>query len=165
MNLRDVTNRIIQNLWNNSLDKEFSRHSELDRKMRPRNLYEFLERLGIYPDEINFYPGTKSIGCRETAVFMCLTKAPSGAKWMKKSDMLSLDKMLPIIIQHMQGKCMDTTMKMSVITDDISMAEINKWRNNLKNIQLSDQKEVLITYVDPVGNSHEINLLCGLLIP
>jgi hypothetical protein len=72
--------------------------------------------------------------------------------------------MLPIIIQHMQGDCIDTTMKMTVITDDISMAVINKWRGNLKNIQQRDKKEVLITYVDPDGKMHDFRKACGLSI-
>jgi hypothetical protein len=164
MNLQRLTKNIIDTLWGNSEDDYIDRSENIDGRMKIRNFSDFLKRLGIHPDEINFYPGNKSIGCRETAVFMCLTKAPSGAKWMKKSDMLSLDKMLPIIIQHMQGDCIDTTMKMTVITDDISMAVINKWRGNLKNIQQRDKKEVLITYVDPDGKMHDFRKACGLSI-
>ena len=162
MNLQRLTNNIIETLWGNSEDDYIDRRENIDGRMKVRNFSEFLERLGIHPDEINFYPGNKSIGCREAAVFMCLSKAPPKAKWMKKSDMVSLDKMLPIIIQHMQGDCIDTTMKMTVITDDISMAVINKWRGNLKNIQQRDKKEVLITYVDPDGKKHDFRKACGL---
>jgi hypothetical protein len=162
MNLQRLTNSIIDALWGNSEYDYLGRRDNIDERIKTRNFSELLERLGIQPDEINFYPGNKSIGCRETAVFMCLSKVPPKAKWMKKSDMKSLDKMLPTIIQHMQGDCIDTTMKMTVITDDISMAEINKWRGNLKNIQQRDKKEVLITYVDPDGKKHDFRGACGL---
>jgi hypothetical protein len=164
MNLQRLTNNIIETLWGNSEDDLFDRRENIDGRMKVRDFSEFLKRQGIHPDEINFYPGNKSIGCREAAVFMCLSKVPPKAKWMKKSDMVSLDKMLPIIIQHMQGDCIDTTMKMTVITDDISMAVINKWRGNLKNIQQRDKKEVLITYVDPDGKMHDFRKACGLSI-
>jgi hypothetical protein len=162
MNLQRLTNNIIDALWGNSEDDYFDRRENIDKRIKTINFSEFLKRLGIHPDEINFYPGNKSIGCRETAVFICLSKVPPKAKWIKKSDMKSLDKMLPIIIQHMQGNCIDTTMKMTVITDDVSMAEINKWRGNLKNIQQRDKKEVLITYVDPDGKKHDFRESCGL---
>ena len=162
MNLQRLTDNIIDAFWGNSEYDNFDRVENIDGSIEIRNFHEFLKRLGIYPNEINFYPGNKSIGCRETAVFMCLSKVPPRAKWMKKSDLKSLDKMLPIIIQHMQGNCMDTTMKMTVITDDISMGEINKWRGNLKNIQQRDKKEVLITYVDPDGKKHDFRKACGL---
>ena len=162
MNLQRLTNSIITAFWGNLEYDNFDRVENIDGSIEIRNFHEFLKRLGIHPNEINFYPGNKSIGCRETAVFMCLSKVPPRAKWMKKSDLKSLDKMLPIIIQHMQGNCMDTTMKMTVITDDISMGEINKWRGNLKNIQQRDKKEVLITYVDPDGKKHDFRKACGL---
>ena len=164
MNLQRLTNNIIETLWGNSEDDYIDRRENIDGRLKIRNFSDFLKRLGIHPDEINFYPGNKSIGCREAAVFMCLSKAPPKAEWIKKSDMVSLDKMLPIIIQHMQGDCIDTTMKMTVITDDISMAVINKWRGNLKNIQQRDKKEVLITYVDPDGKMHDFRKACGLSI-
>ena len=99
MNLQRLTNNIIDTLWGNSEDDYIDRSENIDGRMKIRKFSDFLKRLGIHPDEINFYPGNKSIGCREAAVFMCLSKAPPKAKWMKKSDMVSLDKMLPIIIQ------------------------------------------------------------------
>jgi hypothetical protein len=41
---------------------------------------------------------------------------------------------------------------------------INPWRGNLKNIQSRDGKEVVILFVDPKGDLHDMGMACGLSI-
>ena len=72
--------------------------------------------------------------------------------------------MIPKVIQHMQGGCIDKTKKMLLITDNMNTDLINPWRENLKNIQSRDNKEVVILYVDPKGELHDMGLACGLSI-
>ena len=42
--------------------------------------------------------------------------------------------MMPKVIQHMQGGCIDKTQKMLLITDNMNTDLINPWRGNLKKI-------------------------------
>ena len=77
---------------------------------------------------------------------------------------VNLQKMIPKVIQHMQGGCIDKTQKMLLIIDNMNTDLINPWRDNLRNIQLRDNKEVVILYVDPKGELHDMGLACGLSI-
>ena len=93
---------------------------------------------------------------------MSLTKNPPRGKWLKTKDKVNLEKMIPKVIQHMQGSCIDKTQKMLLITDNMNTDLINPWRGNLKNIQSIDGKEVVILFVDPKGELHDMGMACGL---
>ena len=64
----------------------------------------------------------------------------------------------------MQGGCIDRTQRMLLLTDTMNTDLINPWRDNLRNIQSRDNKEVVILYVDPKGELHDMGLACGLSI-
>ena len=95
---------------------------------------------------------------------MSLTKTPPRAKWLKTKEKVNLEKMMLKVIQHMQGGCIDKTQRMLLLTDNMNTNLINHWRGNLRNIQLRDNKEVVIFYVDPEGELHDMGLACGLSI-
>ena len=160
MNLHQLAKSIVASLWHNSLD-EIRDGIDKDYRIKPYNLLEFLNDVAIRED-INFYPGEPGYGCKKTAVFMSLTKNPPRGKWLKTKDKVNLEKMIPKVIQHMQGGCIDKTQKMLLITDNMNTDLINPWRGNLKNIQSRDGKEVVILFVDPEGELHDMGMACGL---
>lgn len=162
MNLNRLVNDIVDSLWNNSLKEIIKDGITIDYSKKSSSISNFLDEI-LFGDQINFYPGTKRGKCCETAVFLSVTKAPPRAKWMKKSEMISLEKMFPKVVQHMQGKCYEKTKRMALIVDDnLSMKTVDEWKSNLRHIQSIDQKEVMIVYVDSEGKTHHFNIHCGL---
>ena len=162
MNLNRLVNDIVDSLWNNSLKEIIKDGITKDYSIKPSSVSNFLDEI-LFGEQINFYPGTKVGKCCETAVFLSVTKTPPRAKWMKKSEMIPLEKMFPKVVQHMQGKCYKKTKRMALIVDDnLSMRTVDEWKSNLRHIQSIDQKEVMIVYVDSEGKIHHFNIQCGL---
>ena len=162
MNLNRLVNDIVDSLWNNSLKEIIKDGITKDCSIKPSSVSNFLDEI-LFGEQINFYPGTKGGKCCETAVFLSVTKTPPRAKWMKKSEMIPLEKMFPKVVQHMQGKCYEKTKRMALIVDDnLSMKTVDEWKSNLRHIQSIDQKEVMIVYVDSEGKIHHFNIQCGL---
>ena len=162
MNLHQLAQSIVDALWHNSLD-EIRDGIDKDYRIKPGSLSEFLSEVA-FRERINFYPGKPGGECAKTAVFMSLTKTPPRAKWLKTKDKVNLQKMMLKVIQHMQGGCIDKTQRMLLLTDTMNTELINPWRDNLRNIQSRDNKEVVILYVDPKGELHDMGLACGLSI-
>ena len=162
MNLHQLAQSIVDALWHNSLD-EIRDGIVKDYRIKPGSLSEFLSDV-VFRERMNFYPGKPGGECAKTAVFMSLTKTPPRAKWLKTKDKVNLQKMMLKVIQHMQGGCIDKTQRMLLLTDTMNTDLINPWRDNLRNIQSRDNKEVVILYVDPKGELHDMGLACGLSI-
>jgi len=162
MNLHQLAQSIVDALWHNSID-EIRDGIIKDYRIKPGSLSEFLSDV-VFRERMNFYPGKPGGGCAKTAVFMSLTKTPPRAKWLKTKDKVNLQKMMLKVIQHMQGGCIDKTQRMLLLTDTMNTDLINPWRDNLRNIQSRDNKEVVILYVDPKGELHDMGLACGLSI-
>lgn len=162
MNLLNLASGIVDTLWKNSLDEILRDGISKDYSLRPTSIADFLNDL-VFRDMINFYPGKRGAPCHETAVFLSLSKAPPRAKWMKKTELVPLTKILPNLIQHAQGKCFHESKNILLIVDEnLSMKTINEWKSNLQHIQIEDRKQILIVYVDPNGNTYDINNTCGL---
>lgn len=161
MNLNRLVYNIIDRLWDNSLE-DGMRDGQYEAFRKPTSVSDILGRF-LSGESINFYPGIKADKCHETAVFLSVIKAPPGAKLMKKSEMIPLEKMLAKVVQHMQGKCYGKTKRMALIIDEgLSMKPFGEWKSNLRHIQTIDKKEVKIFFVDDDGTKHEINKQCGL---
>ena len=161
MNLHQLAKSIVASLWHNSIEELRVDGIVKNYEKPPESLSEFLNEV-VLRELINFYPGKPSGDCAKTAVFMSLTKNPPRGKWLKTKDKVNLEKMIPKVIQHMQGRCIDKTQKMLLITDNMNTDLINPWRGNLKNIQSRDGKEVVILFVDPKGELHDMGMACGL---
>ena len=164
MTLHQLAKSIVDSLWNNSIEELRLDGIDKNYRIKPVGLFEFLSDV-VFRERINFYPGKPVVDCAKTAVFMSLTKNPPRGKWLKPKDKINLQKMMPKIIQHMQGGCIDKTQKILLITDNINTDLINPWRGNLKNIQSRDGKEVVILFVDPKGELHDIGMPCCGLSP
>ena len=161
MTLHQLAKSIVASLWHNSIE-EFRTDGIVKNYENPTEcLSEFLNEV-VFRERINFYPGDPGSDCAKTAVFMSITKTPPRAEWLKTKDKINLEKMMPKVIQHMQGGCIDKTQKMLLITDNMNTDLINPWRGNLKNIQSRDGKEVVILFVDPKGELHDMGMACGL---
>ena len=161
MTLHQLAKSIVASLWHNSIE-EFRTDGIVKNYEKPtESLSEFLNEV-VFRERINFYPGDPGADCAKTAVFMSITKTPPRAEWLKPKDKVNLQKMIPKVIQHMQGGCIDKTQKMLLITDNMNTDLINPWRGNLKNIQSRDGKEVVILFVDPKGELHDMGMACGL---
>ncbi len=161
MNLNRLVDKTVDRLWGNSLEENM-RDQQYSAPQNPTSVSSFLEGV-FYGEAINFYPGIKTNKCHEFAVFLSVTKAPPGAEWMKKKEMIPLEKMLVKVIQHMQGMCHGKTKHMALIIDDnLSMKTLSEWKSNLRHIQNVDKKEVKILYVDSEGKKHDLNKQCGL---
>lgn len=161
MTLHQLAKSIVASLWHNSIE-EFRTDGIVKNYEKPtESLSEFLNEV-VFRERINFYPGDPGGDCAKTAVFMSITKTPPRAEWLKPKDKVNLQKTMPKVIQHMQGGCIDKTKKMLLITDNMNTDLINPWRGNLKNIQSRDGKEVVILFVDPKGELHDMGMACGL---
>ena len=161
MTLHQLAKSIVASLWHNSIEQFRIDGIVKNYEKPPESLSEFLNEV-VFRERINFYPGDTSGDCAKTAVFMSITKTPPRAEWLKPKDKVNLQKMIPKVIQHMQGGCIDKTQKMLLITDNMNTDLINPWRGNLKNIQSRDGKEVVILFVDPEGELHDMGMACGL---
>ena len=161
MNLHQLAKSIVASLWHNSIE-EFRTDGIVKNYEKPtESLSEFLSEV-VFRERINFYPGDPGGHCAKTAVFMSITKTPARAELLKPKDKVNLQKMMPKVIQHIQGGCIDETKKMLLITDNMNTDLINPWRGNLKNIQSRDGKEVVILFVDPECELHDMGMACGL---
>jgi hypothetical protein len=163
MTLHQLAKSIVASLWHNSIEQFRIDGIVKNYEKPPESLSEFLNEV-VFRERINFYPGDQGGDCAKTAVFMSITKTPPRAEWLKPKDKVNLQKMIPKVIQHMQGGCIDKTQKMLLITDNMNTDLINPWRGNLKNIQSRDGKEVVILFVDPKGELHDMGMACGLSI-
>jgi hypothetical protein len=163
MNLHQLAKSIVDALWRNSVEE--LRFDDIDKnyRIKPGSLSEFLSD-EVFREPINFYPGKPGGDCLKISVFMSLTKTPPRAEWLKTKEKVNLEKMMPKVIQHMQGGCIDKTQKMLLLTDNMNTDLINPWRENLRNIQSRDNKEVVILYVDPKGELHDMGMACGLSV-
>ena len=161
MTLHQLAKSIVASLWHNSIEELRFDGIDKNYRIKPASLSEFLSDV-VFREYINFYPGKPGGGCAKTAVFMSITKTPPKAEWLKPKDKVNLQKMILKVIQHMQGGCIDKTQKMLLITDNMNTDLINPWRGNLKNIQSRDGKEVVILFVDPEGELHDMGMACGL---
>ena len=161
MTLHQLAKSIVTSLWHNSIE-EFRTDGIVKNYEKPtESLSEFLSEV-VFRERINFYPGDPGGHCAKTAVFMSITKTPPRAEWLRTKDKVNLQKMMPKVIQHIQGGCIDETKKMLLITDNMNTDLINPWRGNLKNIQSRDGKELVILFVDPEGELHDMGMACGL---
>ena len=161
MTLHQLAKSIVASLWHNSIEEFRTDGIVKNYEKPPESLSEFLNEV-VFRERINFYPGKPGGDCAKTAVFMSITKTPPRAEWLKTKDKINLEKMMPKVIQHMQGGCIDKTQKMLLITDNMNTDLINPWRGNLKNIQSRDGKEVVILFVDQEGELHDMGMACGL---
>ena len=157
----DDATRLISMLFKSPLSELLSDNIRRDYKSEPTSLFEFFYQF-VGTDKMNFYPSDTKGRCHKKAMFVSLSKKPPHAKKLKTKELIPLDKMLPKVIQHMQGSCMKTTKSAVIITDKIDTDVIKPWEDNLKQIQGDESKELLFIFVKENGEFQIINDLVGL---
>jgi hypothetical protein len=100
---------------------------------------DLLELLGQGPGEISCYPGWFSEPCCEIAVFVSIHGNFAKKKWP-----LDFETMLQNVVQHMQGKCSETTQHVGIITDSWLAPIFERWETNLRTISRSARLEIYL---------------------
>jgi hypothetical protein len=81
----------------------------------------------------NLIPGDIPSHCHEMAIFVSLTKSPKHL-YLRQDQLLSLDKMLPKVIQQVQGSCSGINKKIYILCDEIETKSFEPWLDNLRTI-------------------------------
>jgi hypothetical protein len=79
---------------------------------------------------INFVPSDNVSKCCKEAIFVSISHSPSALK-LRKDQLISLDQMLPIIVQQVQGTCFGINKKITLLTDKIDVDQFKIWKDNL----------------------------------
>ena len=80
--------------------------------------------------EVNCYPGVPGNACHQLAFFISLS-----GKRAKGRGHISFERILEILVRHVQGICIGVTKHVVLITDSWNAAEYEKWQPNIKAIK------------------------------
>lgn len=128
-------------------------------KQKEFNFYDLILEMNLN-ESINFYPGIQTNSCYETAFFVSFRKEPLNFK-MPKSNFVSLDIILKVMVQKVLGDCYDINKNIILLTDNINVQKQEEWLGNLKTIKKLC-KSFNVYYVFPDGKHENANRFFGI---
>lgn len=82
----------------------------------------------------NLIPSDEKSNCCELAIFISVTKSPKHMK-LRQDQLIPLDKLLPKVVQQVQGSCAGINKEVYILCDEINTNSFEPWLNNLRTIR------------------------------
>lgn len=158
-----IAERIIKGLFNSPFDEMFEDLNITEYEDGKLSFEEFLKKYFWKKkgEDINLYPSNKIGGCHKILQIFSFSEKPRFAKGMKQKEMISFEKSIHILVQHMVGKCPEITEEATLTTDKIDTDIIKPWLSTIREIQ-KRKKIITILFVNDNGEITNANKLLGL---
>ncbi len=82
----------------------------------------------------NLIPSDEKANCCELAIFISISKSPKQLK-LRQDQFIPLDKLLPKVVQQVQGSCAGKNKEVYILCDEISTISFEPWLDNLRAIR------------------------------